>query len=68
MEPTTLHWPVDGEQLGVDHGGLVLVDVGAGTEQVAAAVTTEPADDWMIDLRSCGENLDSDPRARGLPG
>ena len=62
---------VDGHELGVDHGGLVLEDVGAAGEQVPAGVATEPADDGMIDLRAGGEDFDAHGRdgwRRSWPG
>lgn len=49
---------VDGHQLGVDHGGHVVVDFGAGEDEVKGGAAAELVDEGVVDARAGGEDLD----------
>lgn len=48
---------VDGHQLGVDHGGHVVVDFGAGADEVKGGAAAELVDEGAVDARAGGEDL-----------
>ena len=51
---------VDDEDFGVNHGGLVLVDLGAGLEERAVAAAAGAAGEHVVGLAAGDEDADLD--------
>ena len=60
VEPTTVQSSIDDENLGVNHGGLVLVDLGAGLEERAVGAAAGAAGEHVIGLAAGHEDADLD--------